>query len=80
MAQGNHNRALIALTVVLLVISSAADAKQWKRHPPAQTQSDCIVAYLAVCGSVPLIEASIRACVSKHQFSPECLELAKGLK
>lgn len=71
--------------VVAIIISSqvwASDVKQWKRHAsqPTQTQGDCIAAYLSVCGNVPLNETAIRACFLAHKFSPECMELAKGIK
>lgn len=71
----------------LLIVSSIlfpfpAYATQWKHAAPktAQTQSDCITAYLSVCGNVVLEETAIRACIAAHKFSPECLELAKGIK
>jgi hypothetical protein len=71
----------LGATILLLwaTYADAAGMKQWKHHATtiAQTQGDCIAAYLAVCGGVPLNETAIRACIAAHKFSPQCLELMK---
>jgi hypothetical protein len=83
--EGDITLLLMAVGILLLWVFhvDAAELKQKFRFSgtvPVLTQGDCIAAYLAVCGSVPLEETAVRACITSHRFNSQCLELVKGIK